>query len=457
MKPAHAREQLQRLEALVALSMSRARSALPLFVSRTPWTIPNFYVDPSNDSGNARNSNPGTSPSAPILDTAELNRRTFLHDFVLPGTVFHMMSDDPSNTLIDFSTWAASTGTLTFQGTPKVNRSGTFETVTPIDPATNTRESVTDGGFDFSTLQNQIIVVQGGGNNKTSAWIMSGTTAPSLTQPMQESGLNAGAFSPGDSYEVQQGPVINLAAWTTGPVNPQNFSFADMSFGPASQGFRAASYLRCAFQNACSSDGLFGSCLLTSGFSLLNAGSVSFLGGGLIITPFDIGIAEIAFGFHPYLTGAALIAAPDIYSAMFVTQGIQLQDITSPLGALQVNCAGCLDTTNPSPPAKIWGNGNTGPGVRMQPGASLNVCTNAGLLPTVTGAGGDVVFTGPGATGDITHARAFDPATGAYTEPGGVATRATTWTNFAAALGGGGFNFHMQVPETGAQIVGYPT
>ena len=450
----------KRLEALIALQGARSRTQTPfLFVGRTPWPAAPFFVDPSNDSGNARDSNPGTSRAAPILSIAEFNRRTFLHDFQTLGTVVTFMSDDPTGTFIDPSTWAASTGSVTFQGTPTITRSGAFSTVTPIDPTGpggGTRQSVTDGAFSFGPLQNQIIKVIGGGNDGTTAWIMSGTTSPSLTQPMQSSGLGVGAFSPGDSYEVQQGTLLQVGSFSTGPFNPTSFTFADISFGPTMTGFHAATYQRCSFQNSLSADGTFGSCLLESGFAMVNGGVVSFLGGGAILTEFDVAVCSIAFGFHPYMTGASLIASPAVYSSLFVTQGIQFQDIPSPAGALVVTCPGCIDTTTPSPPAKIWGNGNTGPGVRVSPGATLNVSTRAGLLPSVTGAGGDYVFTGPGGAGTLTKARAYDNASGNFTETGGPATRDTTWANFVATIGGGGFDFHAQTPETGAAIVGFP-
>lgn len=52
-----------------------------------------------------------------------------------------------------------------------------------------------------------------------------------------------------------------------------------------------------------------------------------------------------------------------------------------------------------------------------------------------------------------TVARAWDDTTGAYTEAGGVATRATTWAHLAGSIASGGFAGNAIDVATGASIV----
>jgi hypothetical protein len=130
---------------------------------------------------------------------------------------------------------------------------------------------------------------------------------------------------------------------------------------------------------------------------------------------------------------------------------VQIHDTTGPAGLLAANNTALVNSTGVN--MLVWGNGNAGTGVAMEPGATLVVPDEVGKVPSVTGTGGDFGFVNVnGAT--ITVGRAFNDPTGAYTEAGGPATRATTWANFAAAIGGGGFGFQAHCVQTNASIVG---
>jgi hypothetical protein len=102
----------------------------------------------------------------------------------------------------------------------------------------------------------------------------------------------------------------------------------------------------------------------------------------------------------------------------------------------------------------LWGSGNTGAGIAVAPGGALIVPAAVGKIPTVTGAGGDFVFIGQNGGANVSVARAWNDAVGAYTEAGGAATRATTWAHFAATIGAGGFGFQAHNPATAASLIG---
>lgn len=72
---------------------------------------------------------------------------------------------------------------------------------------------------------------------------------------------------------------------------------------------------------------------------------------------------------------------------------------------------------------RLWGSGNEGFGVHVQPGCMFK----GRLIPTITGTLGDFGLA------HATTARAFDEATGAYTT-----ARAATWTNLNGTIAGGG-------------------
>jgi hypothetical protein len=107
----------------------------------------------------------------------------------------------------------------------------------------------------------------------------------------------------------------------------------------------------------------------------------------------------------------------------------------------------------------LWGNGNEGHGVIIAPGTHVWL-SQTQTPPTITGQTGTRDFAFIGSTGPdvpilqvFEVARAFSDATGAYTESGGPATRATTWANLLATIAGGGFFGHATCLEIDASLV----
>lgn len=89
----------------------------------------------------------------------------------------------------------------------------------------------------------------------------------------------------------------------------------------------------------------------------------------------------------------------------------------------------------------IFGTGSAGVGMRLGADGNVDYTT----LPNITGAGGDVLFA------NSLVAFWFDPATGLYQPPAGIAP---TWANIAAPAGPVGFGGQAHLPSQNARI--YP-
>jgi|SRR5215469_1457146 len=452
------------------------------------WAFPTFFVDPSNSSGLANDLNGGLTSTTPILTTAELNKRMAGRAVTVDSIVTYM-SDDNSTTQLDFSTMTITrTGSLTFQGTPQIlHTGGTFNVGTnTINPATQQRQTVhttdlaTFNPFVFTGLGGAsadpcLIVDKTNPNLNNSAWIVSGTSTANCSRPVS-SALTSGGFTVGDSYVIQRGsrlfpapapPNLPVGIGDFGGV-PSNstLQFIDFNFNANFLGGYGASYIRCAFLNTL----VIAQCSLVHCFITTDIESLGFLfmtAGVYVTTGQSVMSGQLTMNGDVYVTGFQLIISSFMLSNVLINDqgsvggsGIQVQDMTASTAAVLIDMSANLGAglvSNPvqdPAPVLIWGNGNAGVGIQINPGATLTIAAGSGVRPTVTGAGGDFGFTAQNGGALIQVARAWNDATGAYTEAGGAATRATTWANFATAIGGGGLAFQAHNPATGASVVG---
>jgi hypothetical protein len=436
------------------------------------------FIDPSNSSGvasdantgaNATNTPPGTGP---ILTTSHLNDLLFFKSLT-GATTIHYMSPDVGSIDLDYSTVSLEAFNLNFTGTPQPLHTAVLDAGTivmnPAAASGGQRQTAHSGVLDFTpwvfaggqagqgTATDGCYVKDLG--TASTAWLMSltiGVATPSLSQPVSSIAFGPGSVASGDPFQVVQGSALSLVAQTPPVSSGGIVAFTDFAFGVTSQGANGATYLRCSFSNPAglSVDGTFQNCFVGAGFfATTGVGGSQIDAGGIIVTPNDIYPAQLLFASGVYVTGTTLVVNTATYPGLELSDGfggggMQLQNMSGGVtgGALIVNISTNLD------PALIWGNGNSGFGVLLQPGATALVSRTAGKIPSVTGVSGDFAFATIG--GNTTVGRAFDNSTGAYTEPGAVATRSTTWAHFAAALGAGGFNFGAHWPETNAHING---
>jgi hypothetical protein len=448
---------------------------------RVPWIFTEFFVDPQNSSGLANDDNDGLTRLTPILTTmgkTGFNQRIFLHDVAVDCVVTYM-SDDVAGAKIDLSTISIAlnplaTGSLTFQGSRVVLHSGgTINTGTialnATAPGGGQRQTVHVS--DLSTFAPYIPTLLGGTGNfpcrlldnvtGDGVWLVSGVETASATQPVDNDG-NVGSIVIGNGYQISRGSILGLASTGSpvmnGPLIFYDFDFAMGTVGPNINTSEVSTFnvnmFRCSFQDTLQMSGEFIDCVFMSGLS----GSISiFLFSGLYIPDGTTGSSAgyISMGDNIYIAqptvdniftvGSTIIQHLFIFTDEGFDGGAQIQDSIANGIFISSGSSFTCETL-------LWGNGNAGVGVSVDISSQVSIGTHY-TFPTITGATGDFGFIPPADSATILVARAWDDSTGAYTEAGGPATRATTWTNLAAPIGSGGFAGQAHYNECGSCLV----
>lgn len=413
---------------------------------RTQWTNTAFFVDPSNLSGNAKDTNAGTSSGAPILTTKELNRRLFNTDVSVNATITYE-SDDNSGTFLDLSTVTVGltgTGSLKFLSAAVVTSSGrTINSVQPINRTANQRQTMSSsGGFSWSGNLGQIVSDTTSAN--AVAWIVSGSTTGNFSNPLTPGGAQA-TFAASDSYIITRGTNLLVApSRQQGGVAP---SFQNFAFGASSFGVDGASYLQCSFAGPVTWGGSLTNCFLAAGFfQTLAMGNVSMTGGVLTVGPNDFLTSQLFISLDTYVTGVTWLFSPQSYWSVFVdpSTGVQVQDMNeSPANKASAIIIG--QNVNWSDQGLYWGNGNVGIGVQVIPGCTLATDDGANV-PILTGALGDFGFAI--ASGIDQHTQSVVQNSGAVPTYGNIVT--SSWANFTGVL-----SFNAKYPSTGAAVIGF--
>jgi hypothetical protein len=445
-------------------SQAFARATL---ASRFPTAYPNIFIDPTAGS----DANPGTSGS-PIKTTAFLRDRLFMTRLTA-NTTLQYLSDEVSADGLDYSTVDLAGFSLTISQTPVIlHTGGTLNAgTTAINPAAGgggqRQLAHTSDLADFSpyviaafggAASDAVRLVDTAGPNlDTGAWIAStiGHTVATanLVRPVTP-GFAVGTLTSGDGYKLTRGGILRLSPMTPPPSSKPGGSVVinDCAFTSDSVGANGAIYHRCSYQSAIQVSGTYIDCYGGSGFfDSGSCGASSYSGGLLNVNPGDSYHSQLFVDSDCYITGGTLELIDFTYSSMEfspgIGSGVQIHDMTDTGGAITMG-----QVAQPvgigSPNALIWGNGNLGAGINMLAGAVLTVDHLA--PPTITGTAGDFAFTNKSG-GIITVGRGIDDTGSA---PVYTTLRTTSWSNFAAALGSGGFNFGAHCVDTGAAIVG---
>jgi hypothetical protein len=454
----------------IAVTTVSSVATVALAGVRTPWLNTTFFVDPSNVSGHASDSNDGLTTLTPILTTAEFNKRIFLHDVQVDCIVIYM-SDDIGQVQLDLSTVSIglnALGSLSFQGTPQVLHTGGIInagtiSINPAAPSGGQRQVVHTN--DVTTFLPYVIPLLGGTADHPcyvqdsvtgdSSWIVSAAVpaSPSMSRPIHiidVQDISAGTITIGNAYTVRRGSVLSLALIYTPTIGAdvQAITFQDFAFDEFSSIFLSNICTRCSFDNF----PFFGStdlnhCFLGLGIINLSGANLPINAGVIATTTNDFSQGLVTLSGDVYVTGNAFFVSQTAYSnvATFagVGAGVQFQDIPDTKGALLINSN--LFATD----TLLWGNGNTGPGVTMFPEGCLTVTVSD--PPSLTGSHDFAYYD---STGQVYVARAWDESVGAYTEAGSPPSRATTWANFVTSIGSGGFNYQAHDVSTQASIVG---
>jgi hypothetical protein len=423
--------------------------------ARKAFSQATLSIDPQNSSGLANDANSGLDDAHPILTMAEFNTRFFFAAVTGPLAI-HFMSDIVPGTAIDWSTTAFSGAgsTPTVRGTPVVTGGAisTLTTVTDINGATQTRESVTDvGRGSFAGHINELLTVTSGPRAGNAARIVNVTTptAPQLTRPMTPTGFDGLALiQAGDPYQIQRGSNLEIQSLPfdtngTAPLVP-TITFTDFNFtavatstatftGPA-----RVICIRCLFLSNFL-DKTSGGMLMINCWAATLLGSLytlSIVAGYVGATPqsgsFGINqliVSSDTWFASPVVAGNGgsirIIIIQQTAPGGSTTTGIQLQDHVG--DGIYFQRPGGTGVDN----GRIWGNGNSGVGMRIGIGVSVQVANDiVTQCPNVTGALGDFGFdNGTGIVPNLTlTARPWSEVANAY-----GAAAATTWANFAGA------------------------
>lgn len=405
-----------------------------------------LYVDPADVSGHASDTNPGSSSAAPIASTARVNE--LLENVQIDASTFlrvFYLSDDASGTPLNLNRTCVG-GALYFYGAPHVVRQGTLTAGTVgRNVATQRRDQVEDASLlDWSPYANMFLTDTAAGVSCAIVKALPGAASTAyVSSPVDDSlgDFAPGVLASGDGYDVSHGSQITLgdltfAAGSTFP-DVEFFDF-DLLSGPTS-GALLVTYRRCrplAQLPQSAATFLFVNCILGahSDFDNWYSPASGFdIFAGLYVTKAQDGGFYLSLFGNVYVTGVGLYYGTlgylvgDAFGGPGWDAAVQLQDCTSPLGAmwftgvsLDLNASVLGDGT--SSPGPIWGNGNAGAGLAFGPSSSVRLA--AGTM-TATGAGGDFAF--PGAAAPTTG-RPWVETLGGY----GPA-ESCTWGNLDAA------------------------
>jgi len=449
-----------------------------------------LFVDPQNVTGFANNANTGQTAnnvppgSGPILTTDEENLRiqarsalgplladltvTYLSEsFGLIGLDFSYLDQEDFNIVVNMTPVVVHIGGTLDAGTIAIN---------PLAPGGGQRQTVHTS--DIANFTPYVLAVAQASGAATipvrvvdmattaGAWIARGVGSPtaSVTRPILPDGVTFGALTIGDGYRLTRPGTLKLASVTPPHSSGGTLTFNDCSFVIGSVGPRVAgsfstdavNYNRCAFLDAVFVGGNFNDCVWCNG---VQGNSVIDMNAGLMIpnANTDQLVGVINFANDTYITGivSGLLVGGTYIQSIAVLHGsehftgIQVHDNPASFAGGILAYEGCTFLLG----GLVWGNGNHAYGILVGAGAVIPVPTSAGLVPSVTGSSGDFAFIIPNGTTD-NHARAWDDAVGAYTEAGGPMTRVTTWANFVATIGAGGFGFQAHYVASESAVIG---
>lgn len=187
------------------------------------WTVPDWWVDPSNSSGVASDSNAGNSSASPLLHYAEIVRRwQTLTPLLRQNTVVHFMSShfDDGDPVIGAPYCLG--GTASIVGVlPAAVGSGTLLAVSP-----QTRS--TTGNFWMATLPGagwgvgSLIVNTTRANSRAFVYNVPGEGNPTFTQPRAPAASSPFTFdvparhddwTNGDNVSIYNLFRVNLCSW----------------------------------------------------------------------------------------------------------------------------------------------------------------------------------------------------------------------------------------------------
>jgi len=449
-----------------------------------------WYIDTANASGTALDTNDGHTSTTALRTHAELLRRWGpAPRFGLYVNIYElsdMSGSDPMRFALAVDdnywvSWYLSPNITIGSGSTSV-QTGTFSSVTNLAASSNTATQATDSlGRSWTTLLGKRV------RDLTSgaiAWPVKdlGSGAVRLTPPSTwfddfTDFPTTTTFGTVHTYRVEtlRKAYVSEISLTSGTANSgsngklwiQDADFQNTSAIVVNSTGPSVTFRGCHFSSVVevANTGLgftnFSNSYIESVFAVAGGGGTIFLGGGIkglstqpSFQTTGVGVATI--DADALIQGGAGISVPMgsvVLGRVGIFDTVVRAQKGNPRGSAIV--VGGQNSTFSSPAgghvrianfsygaAAVYGSGNAGYGIDVFPAHSVDVQSTAAI--TVTGSSGDFIL-----GEDSTAATPFDKGA---SPPAYKAAVTGSWTNFAAALGSGGFAGNATNPTRGAGI-----
>ncbi len=462
---------------------------------RAPVTQAAWYVDPVS----GLDTNDGTTSGTALLTLAELNRR-WGQGCSFPGasvggsllaTVVYVMGNVPDTDPLRVNAFLPKTSMLVIEGVVTAGSTGTINAVTALDRTTNQAWQITP---DIALTVGDRIRINAGANLDQIFWVAKdlGGGVYRISQPSSigtiataASGVpTSGSVSVNDTFVIEtlpqmaiaelnvnamnstiprpcisfrnvqlQGAVSSLAFMLTGNAL---WVFKGCYFNNTSAGVGAGSavqfFANCQFENIVGGNALTVmvcaryACVLgglVRGSMIVGPGGSLCLGGDLLVQGPGAGTSALVSCEGGHL----LVGTVGVYDSGGAGIRIGGQQFFS-LAAGAPN-ASCWVYPGASSSSVFYGSGNTGVALAITSGSNgAWGATGKTTAMYATGTAGHFSL------GGAVVARAWNDATGAYTEAGGAATISCTWDNLITnSIGAGGFGGSAHNIEKSAHFV----
>jgi hypothetical protein len=426
-----------------------------------------WYIDEQNVTGRASDSNDGATIDTPLLTDAERQRRWGISPRLVQLRYDLYYLSDASSVVLLGRQEGHATMWIHGSATPYQGRtilaSGTMTSRVIANEATNTRPSITGGPASANIASdvspNKRLRLTSGVNTGAIAWAQrdEGGGVASVSQ-----WINPAAWNPA-TFGVP--PSVNPAGNETYVVE-QLTKIDSLSIDITSSSPTAPPYVFLTVEglyvpNIGTTEGVGIVFLGCAGVTPISESQQMFLLGeavlmgcqaiaSLVLAQMSLYACSSWHTWLPYSEGSiyfyqrTISEGAPLYNDVFaggMTGIYNAAVFHSPTYGVR-STTGVIYLAGP-----FWGSNNAGPGLDSRARVMI-ISAEGGSVAALTIAGSSD-FT----VGGKTVARTWNDATGAYTEAGGVATRATTWANLAATIGAGGFAGNAIDVATGSAIV----
>jgi hypothetical protein len=433
-------------------------------------SAPNWYISflIGNDTAT------GTSLATPLKTFAELVRRWGNNPVFTSNVDITIIDHNISDVITLQASFDSGVVSIHPLYPLVIASSGTMTNYTAENPATNTAPLVQDGAIAW-TLGARIKDTST--HAGFASWVAKDEgsgVCDLITTPVNGTGA-PGAFAGGDTYIVETLPNLYIGAITFGGNRQNNagltyLQITDFNLLSGTQAVTAfagvgfARFFNCRincpqFHNEFNNI-VFFNCLFFNSKAFFQNAIVAVVGGGAMGTgttqfvecnQHAVVTISVSFGLRncPLIIGDGSVVCIGDTQTLNAFDCVVSAAAGNPIGAgVRVGClaasgggfSGANGQLISVSSAKFYGQGNAGPGLHVDTNSSMMY----GIIPTITGAGGDFVL---GNLASDTNGITYDPVTFAQSPP-----ITNTWSHVTASINTGGFGGYAINPLKNARI-----